>query len=258
MKKIINTLTLLVLAVAANFCYAQNARFVTSGTIEYDKSSNTHAIVPRIIDKSNEAFYKPAFEQQKATQPQFRVVKSTFKFADNKTLFSPLPPEKYTGVSVPIMEQYNIVYTDLNTSTSTIQKEVYGDIVLITDTARKINWKITEETKEILGYQCRRANALMMDSIYVVAFYTDKIPVSGGPESFNGLPGMILQVALPHENISWIATKVTDTTLPANTVVPPKKGKATNNKDFRVLLDKLFKDRGMGSYTQFYYKAFLI
>jgi len=31
--------------------------------------------------------------------------------------------------------------------------------------------------------------------INAVAFYTDDIPVSGGPESFNGLPGMILQVA---------------------------------------------------------------
>ena len=31
--------------------------------------------------------------------------------------------------------------------------------------------------------------------INVVAFYTDDIPVSGGAESFNGLTGMILQVA---------------------------------------------------------------
>lgn len=31
--------------------------------------------------------------------------------------------------------------------------------------------------------------------INVVASYTDDIPVSGGPESFNGLTGMILQLA---------------------------------------------------------------
>jgi GLPGLI family protein len=49
-----------------------------------------------------------------------------------------------------------------------------------------------------------------MDSIYVVAFYTDQIPVSGGPESFTGLPGMILGVALPYEHITWFATKVSE------------------------------------------------
>jgi GLPGLI family protein len=257
MKTIIKSI-ILFLTVTVNFCYAQNARFITAGTIEFDKNSNTHAIVPRFINKDNEAFYKPAFEQQKATQPQFRTVKSTFKFTDNKTLFTPIAPERYTGITVPIMEQYNIVYTDLGTNIATMQKEVYGDVMLLTDTARKINWKITDETKEILGYQCRRANAIMMDSIYVVAFYTDKIPVSGGPESFNGLPGMILQAALPHENISWIATKVTDMAVPAKDMAPPKKGKAMNAKDFRVMLDKVLKTQVNPSMQQLYYKAFLL
>jgi GLPGLI family protein len=48
----------------------------------------------------------------------------------------------------------------------------------------------------IAGFNCRRANAMIMDSIYVVAFYTDEILTTGGPESFSGLPGMILGVAL--------------------------------------------------------------
>ncbi len=55
------------------------------------------------------------------------------------------------------------------------------------DSTRKITWKITDEMREIAGFSCRRANAIMLDSIYVVAFYTDQIPVSGGPESFSGL-----------------------------------------------------------------------
>ncbi|MFD0750469.1 GLPGLI family protein [Mucilaginibacter calamicampi] len=258
MKTLINSLTLLLIAVC-NFSYAQNARFTTSGTIQFEKSSNTHAIVPRMITKDNEAFYKPAFEQQKATQPQFRVLKSEFKFADNKTLFTPIAPEtRYSGISVPIMEQYSTVYTDLGTNIATSQKEIYGDVVLLTDTARKINWKITDETRDIAGYPCRRANALIMDSIYVVAFYTDKIPVSGGPESFNGLPGMILQVALPHENISWVATKVTDMAVPAKEIVAPKKGKVTSNKDYRALLDKVLKGQGNAAIMQLYYKAFLL
>ena len=48
----------------------------------------------------------------------------------------------------------------------------------------------------------------MLDSIYIVAFFAEKKSVSGGPESFSGLPGMILELALPHDNIIWRATKV--------------------------------------------------
>ena len=258
MKTLIKNIIVLLAVAAGNFCYAQNARFTTSGTIEYNKSSNTHAILPKILTPENEAIYRPVFEQLKAKEPQFRVVTSTLKFADNKTLFTPVAPETRPSLSLPIMEQFSTVYTDLATGMATSQKEVYGDVVLVADTARKINWKITDETRDILGYSCRRANAIIMDSVYVVAFYTDKIPVSGGPESFNGLPGMILQVALPHDNVSWLATKITDSAVPPTTIVPPKKGKASNNKDFRAMLDKVLKGQGNVSILQLYYKAFLL
>jgi len=77
----------------------------------------------------------------------------------------------------------------------------------------------------------------------VVAFYTDKIPVSGGPESFNGLPGMILEVAVPHEHVTWTATKITGGEVPPTTVVPPKKGKLVNNKQLYEFLKGLYGNR---------------
>ena len=50
--------------------------------------------------------------------------------------------------------------------------------------------------------------AHIFDSVYVFAFYTDEILISGGPCSINGLPGMILGVTIPRLYTSWIATKV--------------------------------------------------
>jgi len=256
MKTFIKSI-ILILVASVNFCYAQNARFTTSGTIEYEKSSNVYAIMPRLINKENEFYMKPAYDQIRK-QPQFRVLKSTLKFGDNKTLFTPIPPENNTaGMNLLITEQMNTVYSDLDKKQAVSEKEVYGDKMLLTDSTRNIDWKITDETRDIAGYTCRRANALILDSIYVVAFYAEKIPVSGGPELFSGLPGMILMVALPHENIIWTATKVMDTTVPANQIVAPKKGKPVNNKTFRVALDGFMKEVSPG-YRPLYYKAFLL
>jgi GLPGLI family protein len=64
------------------------------------------------------------------------------------------------------------------------------------------------EYREIAGYNCRKAATIVMDSVYIIAFYTDEIPVSAGPESFNGLPGMILGIVIPRMNLTYFATKV--------------------------------------------------
>ena len=83
-----------------------------------------------------------------------------------------------------------------------------------------------------------------MDSIYVVAFYTDEILTSGGPESFSGLPGMILGISLPHEHVSWFATKVEAIPVPDSQLAPPVKGKKTDNSSLTETIRRGLKDWG--------------
>ena len=246
MKTII--ITLCGLLFLSTGLFAQHAHFTTSGTIEFERKTNTWAAIKKEINKDNEAFLVPALENYKKTNPQFKVLKSTLSFTGGKTLFTPVEAESSGSIFLfsimPLMNQNNTIYSDLGNGRTIAQRKIMGDAFLVNDSTRKIKWKITDETRDIAGYHCRRANGIMLDSIYIVAFYTTQIPVPGGPESFNGLPGMILGVALPHENVSWFATKVTDTTLPDNTVIPPKKGKMADNKTFILGLQTALKDQG--------------
>jgi len=245
------------LLLTANILFAQNERFTTGGTIEYDKTVNTFAIIKKLYG-NGEGFMQQIIDQYKKTQPQFRTAKSTLTFGNDKTLFTPIVPETVANnnFNLPMTDQYNTIYTDMATNTSTVQKVVFEQTFLVKDTIRKIKWKITDETRDISGYSCTRANGLMLDSIYVVAFYTDKIPVSGGPESFAGLPGMILEVAVPHENVIWRATKVSETD-PAP-IVPPKKGKPLNNKQLFETLLSVFKGRGDANQINYILKAYIL
>jgi len=256
-KRIIFIFSLCLILSAKSF--SQYARFTTEGVIEFEKSINMHAQIKKYITPDNEMWYLPAFEQFKKTKPQFRILKSTLTFSPGKTLYTPAAPDETDRSwfsDIPATTQNNIVYTDLNSRTSVIQKAVFEETFLLSDTVRSINWKLTSETRDIAGYQCRRANAIIMDSIYVVAFYTDEIPVSGGPETFTGLPGMILGVALPHENMSWFAKLVTDKAGQSGTIIPPKKGKATNNQGLMETLTKALKN--WGAYAQHSLKSFLM
>ncbi|MEO6851131.1 MAG: GLPGLI family protein [Mucilaginibacter sp.] len=238
--------------------FSQNTHFTVSGTIAFEKKVNMYALIKKLSSGGNEAIYDQAFDLYKKSQPQFKTLKSTLSFANGKMLFKPEQDDSPTGIfgNIPTATQNNIIYTDLESGVNITQKKVFDETFLLKDSIRNIKWKITDETSEISGYTCRRANGLVMDSIYVVAFYTTEIPVSGGPESFSGLPGMILKVALPHENVIWTATSVTDTSLPANTVIPPKKGKPTNYKDLITTLRSVMKNWGVEG--QSYLRAFLL
>jgi GLPGLI family protein len=248
-----------VLLLTGNLLFGQYSRFPSTGSVEYEKSVNMYAIIKKMVDQQNGGFGAQAFEAFKKSQPQFKKLKSTLAFSANKTLYTPVkstqPVGNYFYSDLPAAEQNNIIYTDLLTSASITQKSVFEETFLVKDSVRAINWKITDETRDIAGYPCRRANAIILDSIYVVAFYTDKIPVSGGPESFTGLPGLILGLALPHENITWFATSVTEAPL-TNAITAPVKGKPTDYKGLVATLQRVMKN--WGNYSQAALKAFLL
>jgi GLPGLI family protein len=259
MKIFIYSLTSILLLHCSLVNAQNNKRFSSEGIIEFEKTVNMYAIISKTINKDNESFLKPAFEEYKKQKPQFKKLKSTLTFNHNETLFTPLPDENGSdafGGDNPMVSQNNVTYTNLSTLNSVTQKNVYEEKFLVKDSLRQIKWKITDEVRDIAGYSCRRANALIMDSVYVVAFYTDEIPVSGGPESFSGLPGMILGLALPHENVTWFATKVTDQAIAANAIKPPVKGKPVNNKQLLSTIQAVMKD--WGNYAQIALKAFTL
>ena len=255
-KKIILFAILSGLAAGAR---AQHAHFTTSGTIEFERRTNAYALIAKAVNKDNEAWMQPAFDYYKKNSPQFRVLTAKLVFGDNKTLYTPndadIPANMLMGDS-PMLNQFNTIFTDLPAKRSVDQKRVFEQTYLVKDSVRKIKWKITDETRDIAGYTCRRANGIYLDSVYVVAFYTTRIPVQGGPESFSGLPGMILGVALPHENVTWFATKVTESIIPENALVPPKKGKVTDDKSLWKTLNDAAQN--WGRVGKLYVKGFML
>ncbi|MEJ7557253.1 MAG: GLPGLI family protein [Pedobacter sp.] len=254
-NKIIVMLSLLIGCLSSK---AQNVRFPPAGIIEFEKSINVYALMKKAADNSKESYIRDAYDNYKKNNPQFKLLQSTLIFSNDKTLFTPIAPaESPRGFfNNPMSEQNSTIYTDLANGLFTAQKKVYEETFLLKDSIRKINWKLTSEVRTIAGYECRRANAVILDSIYVVAFYTDKIPVSGGPESFNGLPGMILGVALPHENVTWFAKTVTDKSIPLTELKAPAKGKPSDYKTLRTTINSALKD--WGDYAQAALKAVML
>jgi len=211
-----------------------------------------YAVLKRLITPQNANVLQPAYDQYTEKHRQFLTSKSTLRFSDNSTLFSPDSlgnPQAGFFETPPIVGQNDIVYTNYTANQVVAKKQVFNQTYLLLDTMSNIKWKLTGETREIGGYVCYRANGLVLDSIYAVAFYTYEIPVSGGPESFSGLPGMILEVVLPHENVSWVARQVVDLNGPSSEVHRPSGGIPVDKSKFLSALQAIAKQKDVPAYV---------
>jgi GLPGLI family protein len=226
----------------------QNPVFLTEGKIEFERKVNLYAEMKDWDDSWSEL--------RKKTTPNFKTTYFDLYFKGNKTLYR---PGRDNPDNVKLYEEpceSNVVYTDIENEKATSQKKVFEQSFLVQDSARRIKWKITDEIRTIAGFTCRRANAMIMDSIYVVAFYTEDILTPGGPESFLGLPGMILGVALPHQHITWFATKVELVKINQAQLSAPEKGKKITYSALKTTLNESLKD--WGKYGRRYIQAAML
>ncbi|MEP7277223.1 MAG: GLPGLI family protein [Bacteroidota bacterium] len=188
-------------------------------------------------------------ELHKKTMPKFKTTCFDLLFYKNQTIYQPgreNPNNNRNMFFDNAVAQENVVYAELDSSRSISQNKVFKQIFLVADSTCQIQWKITDETRVIAGFQCGHANAIIMDSIYVVAFYTDDIITTGSPGSFNGLPGMILGVSLPHQHVTWFATKVSAAPVTTSQLKIPSKGKKVTNASLNEQLkEERMKDWGL-------------
>jgi GLPGLI family protein len=236
MKKIIVTIFSSFIII---LCNAQQ-QFIMKGKIEFERKMNLHKQV------DNDSWG----EMMKKSLPQFQTDYFDLYFDNSKTLYK--PGREVASVKVPEWAAgpafNNVVYNDLESKKFTSQKTVFESSFLIQDSLRKVDWKISADTRTIAGFECRKATTIIMDSIFVVAFFTDQIVPAAGPESFTGLPGMILGLAIPRLNTTWFATKLELIEVKEADLAIPKKGKKTNVADLDNQLKTLTKDWGPSSH----------
>lgn len=211
------------LALIANSYILANAQFILKGKIEFEKTVNQH----KQMDAGDDNTFAATI---KKTIPEYRHTYFDLVFSDGKTIYK--PGRETNEKSTPWGEgpaSANVVYSDFASEQTVAAKQVFDESFLIQDSLRKYKWRITGDTRKIAGFECKRATTVIMDSVFVVAFYTDEIVSQGGPESFNGLPGMILGVVIPRMFTNWYATKLELEAKDA-ALAPPKKGKKTDYK----------------------------
>ena len=159
-------------------------------------------------------------------------------FNDSTSLYKPQDSE---------LREYNAWATDKNTvrqyfTTSRLYmiRQIWEEEVHIADSLTKRTWKLTNSTRKIAGYNCRKAVWQINDSLRIYAWFSYDIVVPTGPENFGGLPGAILGLATEDGGLVYFAKKVTLVAPTAADLEIKRKKNATTRAELIQALTKKY------------------
>ncbi len=135
----------------------------------------------------------------------------------------------------------NKIFTDLNSKKQIEQREFMTRLFLIERKIDAKKWKITGKQKTILDYSCQEA-ILKENGEKTTAWFTPNIPISSGPDSFYGLPGMILAIESNNAEHVITATSIDLTPIDNNLIEIPTKGKKITKEKFDKIVEKKKKE----------------
>jgi GLPGLI family protein len=229
--------TLLLICISTyNLLIAQEP--ILQGSILFERKENVH----KFMQETDREWY----ENVKSYVPKYRVDVFELTFNTEQSLYKLIIEDENKRRAFANIANDNVVHMHFPTLRFKQEKNVYDQSYIVSDSLQRFKWKLVDEYREIAGFNCRRATTILFDSLYIIAFYTEQIPVSSGPESFNGLPGMILGIVIPKLNFTYFATRVNATSISTEGFQTKwnKRAKPVTQKQLMVEIESALKDWG--------------
>jgi GLPGLI family protein len=234
MKKILLPLILLI-SIAAQ---AQK----TEGTVSFQQKMNLHRSMPNMD------------ENMKAMIPEYRTSEYQLAFTAAASLYKEVESDEEEtdrngNVRMTMRRPKGEVYYNLKDKKRIELREMMDKKHHIEGEMKTTAWKITDETKMIQGLPCMKAT--FEDTTgrkkQIEAWFTPAIPYSIGPESYGGLPGMILEVTVNEGDMVFIATKIEYKTPAKEDLAEPKGGIPISEEDYKKEMKEMRKKMGGGN-----------
>ena len=205
-----------------------------------------------------------------ANMPKERKDRFELAFANNQSLWESIPDmEENNETSGEANGNFRVMrfgggddltYHNFETGKSVQQRELNAKNYLVEDSIQKLNWKLSEETKTILGHKVQLAKTeryamrsvmtmengemkrqMIPDTSVINAWIAMDIPVPAGPEFQGQLPGLILELDTNNGQIVYNAVEISAKVNPP-TIKEPKGGKRITAAEFNKERDKSFEE----------------
>ncbi len=264
MRKIFLTITIVLVAMTSSFAQ------VKEGKLIFERKINMYRMITD--------------PEMRARIPEFRTEKFELLFNEQASMFKTIPDEdapdpfansgggggERGGMRFNFRMPETTMYTDISNQMQYEARSLFEKDFLIVDSLKPINWKLSEETKTIAKFVCKKATTMItpqqMNMRFgggrnrnttdtaapakpkeeeLVVWYTESIPVSIGPDTYAGLPGAILEVNSGNGGNVITALEYT-AKYAAKELKQPTKGDKMNRAQFVESMKKIMEDMQRG------------
>lgn len=164
------------------------------------------------------------------------------KFSEAFSTFEPLPfLENDSNPNLKRVISKGIYFSDIKENENFHQLHAFDKWYIIKSNRDDLEWKITNEIKNIGIYLCYKAIAIEENhkkvKTEIVAWFTPSIPYSYGPKNYGGLPGLVLELIEKGHSFYAINIKLNKNEFIFN---KPSKGEEVTINEFNNIGSKLF------------------
>jgi GLPGLI family protein len=249
-------------------CFSVSPAQQKNGTIIYERKVNMYKLIQD--------------EQMRAMMPEFTTSQHILLFSDSVSVFRRIQedeaPDPFAGgggggtrmIFRGGASDGGDLYKNFTQAKSIQSLELGGRNFLIIDTIKQQPWKLSDETKQVLGYTCHKATRKIMQpvanirrmtvtdnrsakpdtststnsakpqgkEVEVVAWYADDILTPAGPVDYGQLPGAILLVDVDNGATVFTAKEVKKT-VELKELKEPKKGKSITRAEYMKMMTEM-------------------
>jgi GLPGLI family protein len=190
-----------------------------------------------------------------ASLPKERKSKKSLIFNEGASLYTNIKEEEAaadqiagdngTMVVMRMSEPDNKMYTDFAAKKQIEQREFMTRMFLIEKELGVSDWKLTGNTKEILGYTCQEATRQSKDTTAIVAWFAPSLPIPSGPGEYLNLPGLVLAVDLNNGKRTIVAQSFEPAEINSKMLAKPKEGKKITEAEFKKIVEEKMKEMGV-------------
>lgn len=208
----------------------------TSGTVMYEEHAKLH------LNIQGDA-------PPPANLPTERMAQAVLHFTPDASLYESVKGQSAPDmvnedndgdrVQIKMVAPDNKFYCDLRNNKRLDQRDFMQRKFLIENDLKSSDWKLTNKQKMILNYPSQEATRQDKDR-KITVWFTSAIPVSSGPASYSGLPGLVLEVNINDGDQTITATSVVLENIDPSVLVRPKEGKKVSQDEFdKIVADKM-------------------